>query len=98
MTGNKWSGAYWGDLAERVGSTLVYALITLLPTAQLADLDAQLAWTILGVPTVLALLKGLAANMASPESGASLIKTPPGPVIEDAAGRDEVGGGGLPPA
>lgn len=83
----KWSKAYWLDLGERVGSTLVYQLITLLGM-DLADVDMGVLWPLVAVPTLLALLKGLLANMSNPKSGASLVPSPPpGPVLRDEAGH-----------
>lgn len=82
--GTKWGSGFLVDLAERVGSTAVYGLITLLTTTQITDVSAELGWTIVGLPTALSLLKGLAANLKDGESGASLVNAPPGPVIADA--------------
>lgn len=80
---NKWSKRFWSDLAERVGATLVGALLTLLTANGVANLTPELAWTILGVPTLVSLLKGLLANLTNPESGASALPAPPGPDVVD---------------
>lgn len=80
---NKWSGAYFADLAERVGSVAIYGLITWFTLAQSTSLDAGQLWPSVVLPAVLSLLKGLLANLANPESGASALPAPPGPVIED---------------
>ncbi len=85
---SKWSGPFWADLFERVGSVAVYGLITALTTVNVSDLDWDQAWAIIVLPTVLSFLKGLLANMKDPDSGASLLSAPPGPVLEDAAGHD----------
>lgn len=64
---SKWGKRYWVDLGERVGSTLVGALITLVMMDNVLegpDFDTVL-WPIVVVPTALSLLKGLLANMAS---------------------------------
>ncbi len=78
---NKWSRRYFSDLAERVGSTAIYGAISLLTAAQL-DLSLERVWPIVGLPVALALLKGLLANLSAPESGASLLPSPPGPEID----------------
>lgn len=69
---NKWGKPYWVDLGERVGSTLIYALITLLTANSVGAITPELAWVIVGLPTILSLLKGLAANMRGPDPSASL--------------------------
>lgn len=89
MNQSKWSGAYWNDLLERVGSTLVYSIITLLTTVQVADLGFEQLWPVLVLPTVLSFLKGIAANLPAPQpspsgpvtSGASLLPPSSGPVV-----------------
>jgi hypothetical protein len=80
---SKWSGAYFSDLAERVGSVVIYGLVTWFTLAGTTSLDVDQLWPAVVLPAVLSLLKGLLANMATPESGASLLPAPPGPVIED---------------
>lgn len=83
MSKSRWSGTFWADLAERTISTAIYGVITLLTANAVTDLTPELGWTIVGLPTVLALLKGLAANFADAESGPSLLPAPPAPVVED---------------
>lgn len=81
---NKWSKAFFIDLAERVGSTFVGALLatlTLTGTTPVDWTDGAAVWAVLGVPTVVSLLKGLLANAASPESGASAVPAPEGPLV-----------------
>lgn len=85
---SKWGRAFWADLGERVGSTFVYGLITLISMDNVLegpDWDTTL-WPIVVLPTALSLLKGLLANMKDPQSGASLLDSPPGPVLEDERG------------
>jgi hypothetical protein len=85
---NKWSKAFWVDLAERVGSTFVGALLALVTTASSTPIEwdnPAYFWPILGVPVLVSLLKGLAANFKDPESGASIVDAPPGPVLEEGA-------------
>lgn len=83
MTG-KWSKTYWADLAERVGTTAIYGLIALLTADASGAIPSEPKtwWLVVGLPTVLALLKGLAANIANPESGPSALPAPPAPDVE----------------
>ena len=82
---NKWSKDFFLDLLERVGSTFLGALlavVTLTSTTPLDWSDGKAVWAVLGVPTLVSLIKGLLANMANPETGASLITdAPPGPEV-----------------
>ena len=80
----KWGKRFWSDLAERVGSVLGYGIVVLLTTSNITDVDPEVGWTIVGLPTALAFLKGLLANAAHPESGASLLPSPPGPEVNQA--------------
>ena len=81
----KWSATYWIDLAERVGATLIGALIAMLTADQTGAVsgDPQQWWLLVGLPTLLALLKGLLANLAHPESGPSAVPAPPAPDVQD---------------
>lgn len=84
MVANKWSKNFWLDLLERVGTTFLYGLIALLTTENLVEsLTAEAAWTIVLLPTLLSALKGLLANMADAESGASALPHPPGPDVQE---------------
>ena len=86
MTASKWSRAYWVDLGERVVATLVGALITMLTADSSGAISGSVQqwWLFVGLPTVLALLKGLLANLSDPESGASSLPHPPAPeLVED---------------
>lgn len=87
---NKWSKAFWVDLAERVGATFLGALLTVLTVTGSTPVDwtdGTVVWTILGVPTLVSLIKGLLANLADAESGASLVPAPPGPEVVDDENR-----------
>jgi hypothetical protein len=82
---NKWTPRFAADLAERVAATFVGALITMI-TADASGAvsgDARQWWLIVGLPTVLSLLKGVLANVGNPESGASVLPAPPGPDVVD---------------
>jgi len=81
VTKSKWSKAFWVDLAERVGSVALYGVVALITTSEATPLDASQLWPILGVPVALSLCKGLLANLANPESGASVLPAPPGPEL-----------------
>lgn len=88
---HKWTSQFWADLGERVVATFLGALLTALTVTQTTPIDwtdYTAVWTILGVPTVFALIKGLLANLTSPESGASLLPSPPGPEIDEAGATD----------
>lgn len=82
---HKWSSTFWADLAERVGSTAIYGLIAVLTgdaTGAVSN-EPKVWWAVVGLPTVLSLFKGLLANMASPNSGPSLLPSPPAPDVND---------------
>ena len=81
---SKWSKQFWVDLAERAGSTALYGLVTVLSIENLltGGLTAEVAWTVVGLPTALAVVKGLMANLKDPDSGASLVNHPPGPIVQ----------------
>lgn len=81
---SKWSGNFWADLGERAASTAGYGVITML-TADASGAvsgNPQQWWLIVGLPTSLAVLKGLLANLKDSESGASLLPAPPGPEVD----------------
>ena len=71
----KWSKAFWQDLAERVGATAIGALLAVITGSQTGAIpnDPAVWWTVVGVPSLVSLLKGLLANMAAPETGASAL-------------------------
>lgn len=82
---SKWSTRYWSDLAERVAATFLGALLTYITMDNVLERpDFEQLWPILVLPTLVSLLKGLLANLAHPESGASALPAPPGPdVVND---------------
>ena len=82
-TANKWNKRYWIDLAERVGTTLIYGLITMFTVDASGTVSGspQQWWLIVGLPTVLSFLKGVLANLKDSDSGASLVDHPPGPEV-----------------
>ncbi|MBO9523409.1 MAG: hypothetical protein J7518_17915 [Nocardioidaceae bacterium] len=72
---NKWSRHYFADLAERVGTTTIYGLIAVLTgdaTGAVSN-DPKVWWTVVGLPTVLSVLKGVLSNLADDETGPSLL-------------------------
>jgi hypothetical protein len=72
----KWGKAYWADLAERVGTTLVYAVITALTVVGTTPVDwsdPKVIWAVIGLPTALSLLKGLAMNLGGNQPTASVV-------------------------
>ena len=83
---SKWSATFWEDLLERVGATAIGALVTALvgDWSGVIPSDPRVWWTVVGLPTLLSLLKGLMANLANPESGPSLLPSPPAPKIPEA--------------
>jgi len=84
VVSEKWGGGYWRDLGERVAATFIGALITLITMDNILEgPDWDTLWPILVLPTLLSLLKGLLANLASPMTGASVLPHPPGPVMDD---------------
>lgn len=88
---SKWSKTYWADLAERVGSTEIGALLStsfLFGATPLDWSDGKVVWITLGAPPAVALLKGLGANMANPESGPSLLPAPPAPDVTTPANQE----------
>lgn len=80
---SKWSRTFWADLGERVGSTAIGALLAVVAGSQAGAIpnDPAAWWSVIGVPVVVSLLKGLAANMANPASGPSLLPSPPAPEV-----------------
>lgn len=70
---SKWGKQYWADLGERVGSTLIYQIITLLTLETGTNINSFVIWTIVGLPTVLAVLKGLLVNLRGSEPTASVV-------------------------
>lgn len=73
---SKWGKTYWIAFAENVGTVLVSALLTLLTATKITDIDPQLAWTIVGLPTILVALKALLANLQGTNPGPALVAQP----------------------
>lgn len=74
---SKWSRGYWADLGERVASTFLGAVLTMLTLDGATSVDwsdEKAVWIVLGAPTVISLVKGLLANMAKTSTtGASAL-------------------------
>jgi hypothetical protein len=83
-SGTKWSRAYFADLLERVVTTALYGVVTMLT----ADASGAISgsgrqwWLVVGLPTALAGIKGILANIASPDSGPSALPAPPAPEVD----------------
>jgi hypothetical protein len=95
---SKWSKAFWYDLGERVASTFLGALLAYIVTDNaLERVGFDQLWPVIILPTLVSLIKGLLANMASPASGASLVPSPPGPVEVDrtSARKTDLGYGAI---
>lgn len=64
---SKWGKKWRQDTAERVGTTLVWVAIPVIPTIAATDLSWNWAWLTLGLPGVLSLLKCVAVNLPAPD-------------------------------
>jgi len=60
---DKWGSAYWSDVLERVLSTLIYGVITLITTVNVTSLTWEQAWPVVVLPTVLSFLKAILSNL-----------------------------------
>jgi hypothetical protein len=71
----KWNGKFWADLGERVGTTAIYGVIAMLTAdaSGVVSSDPKAWWVVVGLPTALSALKGLAANMAQDGTSASVV-------------------------
>ena len=85
----KWSASFWADWGERVLAVLLYTTIGFITTLAQTGLSLENLWPAVGtailLPVLLSALKGLLANVANPESGASVLSPPPGPVLTEEA-------------
>lgn len=95
-----WSRRFWADLAERTITTAGTGVITMLTadSTGIVSGSPRQWWVIVGLPSVLSVVKGIVANAKDSESGASLLPAPPGPEVnpDDEAGypdgpQDEIG-------
>lgn len=84
---SKWGKAYWVDLAERTASTAVAAALSVLiaHSSDLLSVTPDLAWTLIGAPAAVSLLKGVLANLSGNSPTASLVNVDslPGPLPSD---------------
>ncbi len=78
-----WSRTFWADLGERVLSTAIGAVITMLTADSTGVVSGSPKqwWVVVGLPTLLAFLKGVLANLKDSESGPSLLPSPPAPEV-----------------
>lgn len=84
-----WGKRFWIDLGERAGTSFVSGCLTVLASWEIWSIKPKVAWTVIGLPTVLSLLKGLLANLKNGASGASLVDHPPGPEVPPYHGKHE---------
>ena len=79
---SKWGKGYWADLGERTASTAGYGVVAMLTADSTGAVSGspQQWWLVVGLPTALCALKGLLANVSNPQSGPSLLSSPPGPI------------------
>lgn len=87
MNSSKWNARFWQDLGERVLATFLGALLStalVTGTTGIDWSDGKVVWLTLGVPTLVSLVKGLLANLANGETGASLLPEP-GPEVTPGA-------------
>lgn len=82
---SKWSKTFWADWSERVASSAIGGVLTMLglSVTDLLASSAQAWLAVVGIPTATSALKGLAANLKDSESGPSLLPAPPAPVVDD---------------
>lgn len=82
---SKWSSTYWADLGERVASSAIGGILTMLGLSVVDLLSSSWqAWlAVVGIPTLTSFLKGLLANLKDSESGPSMLPAPPAPVVDE---------------
>lgn len=75
MKRNKWGKAYWADLGERVGSSAIGGVLTMITADASGAISgsAQQWWLIVGVPAAVSALKGLLVNLGGNEPSASVV-------------------------
>lgn len=95
---NKWGKLFWIDLGERVGATFLGALLAMFTLDMNTPVDwgdPKAVWIVLGVPTLVSLIKGLLGNLASPVSGASLVPANDGGPVVSGPARGQLGQYGI---
>lgn len=70
---SKWGGAFWNDLAERVGTTAIYGVITFLTLGGTDTVAWDKAWAVIVLPTILSFLKAVLVNLGGNAPTASLV-------------------------
>ena len=82
---NKWGKGFWQDCLERTAATFVTVLLSMLTLVGVTPLDWTFnsVWAGILLPTLITFFKSISANLINPESGASLLDSPPGPVISN---------------
>lgn len=72
-TTGKWGTQYLKDLGERVGTTLIYGVITFLTMNETTTLEFEKLWPVVFLPTILSFLKSLLVNLGGSEPTASFV-------------------------
>lgn len=95
---DRFNKGFFSDLAERTIATFAQALLAVLGGAGLGiiDVDWTAALSVAGLAALLAVLKGFAGDLASPQNGASWGTTTPFQAVaaredDDFEGRFEAG-------
>lgn len=72
---NKWGKQYWKDLAERVASSSIGGVLTMITADASGAISgsAEQWWLIVGVPGAVSLLKGLLVNLGGDQPTASAV-------------------------
>lgn len=68
---NKWNSKFWEDAMERVGTTLIYGVITFLTLGGTDTVAWDKAWAVIALPTILSFLKVLLVNLGAGNDGAT---------------------------
>lgn len=81
---NKWGARYWSDFGERLGATIGATILGTFGTDQLVTtVDWDKLWPVIGTVGLVTAIKLLMANFTNPETGGSLLPSPPGPEIDE---------------
>lgn len=75
MKQNKWGKEYLRDLGERTAASAVGGALTMVTadSTGVADYSARAWWVFVGIPSAVALLKGLLVNLKGDSPTASVV-------------------------